>query len=71
MRSHFSLKSIMSAVGEKATVILYTHINRHPGTPNKTELQQTKTLYNIPLPKPAKNNVCSKTMSYGTEIQDS
>ena len=33
-------------VGEKPTVLLYTYINRHAGTPK-----------HIPQPKPTKNNV--------------
>ena len=32
-------------VGEKPTVILYTYINRHAGTPKK--LEHTKTLYEV------------------------
>ena len=31
-------------VGEKPTVILYTYINRHAGTPNKTETKDTMSL---------------------------
>ena len=27
-------------VGEKPTVILYTNINRHVGTPNKTQIKK-------------------------------
>ena len=29
-------------VGEKPTVILYTHINRHGGTPNKKQKQKSR-----------------------------
>ena len=70
MRSYFSLKSIMSAVGEKGTVILYTHIiSRHPGTQKK----RTSTNKNIVehTTTETSQKQCSKTMSYGTEIQDS
>ena len=31
-------------VGEKYTVILYTYINRHAGTPNKTKMKDTMSL---------------------------
>ena len=31
-------------VGEKPTVILYTYINRHAGTPNKTKTKDTMSL---------------------------
>ena len=31
-------------VGEKPTVILYTYINRHAGTPNKTKTIDTMSL---------------------------
>ena len=31
-------------VGEKPTVILYTYINRHGGTPNKTKTKDTMSL---------------------------
>ena len=31
-------------VGEKSTVILYTHINRDAGTPNKTKTKDTMSL---------------------------
>ena len=32
-------------VREKPTVILYTYINRHAGTPNKNSKNKTETLY--------------------------
>ena len=31
-------------VGEKPTVILYTYINRHAGTANKTRIKDTMSL---------------------------
>ena len=31
-------------IGEKPTVILYTYINRHAGTPNKTKIKDTMSL---------------------------
>ena len=31
-------------VGEKPTVILYTYINHHAGTPNKTKTKDTMNL---------------------------
>ena len=31
-------------VGEKPTVILYTYMNRHAGTPNKTKAKDTMSL---------------------------
>ena len=32
--------------GEKPTVILYTNVNRHAGTPDKKQKQNRKNMYN-------------------------
>ena len=44
-------------VREKTTVILYTYINRHAGTPDKNKNKQKHCVKYITQPKSTKNNV--------------
>ena len=49
-------------IGEKPTVILYSYINRHAGTPEKTA--KTKHVSNYNNGSGRENTLCSVCMCY-------